>query len=77
MDKEFDLLIKKYVKEGYDLDSIQESFFKNLIKQTNKKRNTKPKTKPKTKKNRKKICRPVILISDSSCDEFENVKRNE
>ena len=38
MDKEFDLLIKKYVKEGYDLDSIQESFFKNLIKQTNKKR---------------------------------------
>lgn len=73
MDKEFDLLIKKYVKEGYDLDSIHESFFKNLNKQTNTKRNT----KPKTKKNRKKICRPVMLISDSSCDEFENVKRNE
>ena len=72
MDKDFDLLIKKYVKEGYDLDSIQESFFKNLNKQTNIKRNK----KQKTKKNRKKICRPVMLISDSSCDEFENIKRN-
>ena len=29
----------------------------------------KPTGKPK--KSRKKICRPVLLISDSSCDEFE------
>jgi hypothetical protein len=66
MEKEFDSIVKKYIKEGKDLDNIQEIFFKVINKNSKK-----PSTK-KTKKNRKRICRPVLLISDSSCDEFEN-----
>ena len=65
MDKEFDLLVKKYLKEGNDIDNIQETFT-NALNKNSKKLSTK-----KTKKNRKRICRPVLLISDSSCDEFE------
>tara|TARA_B100001027_G_C16253801_1_gene325830 strand:+ start:1486 stop:1695 length:210 start_codon:yes stop_codon:yes gene_type:complete len=65
MEKEFDSIVKKYLKEGKDIDSIQEAFLKVLNK------NDKKPSLKKTKKNRKRICRPVMLISDSSCDEFE------
>lgn len=65
MEKEIDSLVSKYLKEGKNIDNIQELFFK-VINKYNKKLSTK-----KTKKNRKKICRPVLLISDSSCDEFD------
>lgn len=65
MEKEFDSIVKKYLKEGKDIDSIQEAFLK-----VSNKNDKKPSLK-KTKKNRKRICRPVMLISDSSCDEFE------
>ena len=65
MEKEFDSIVKKYLKEGKDIDNIQEVFFKVLSK------NDKKPSLKKTKKNRKRICRPVMLISDSSCDEFE------
>lgn len=62
-------IVKKYLDEGENIDTIQEAFFKTVNKYN------KPHTrikKKKTKKNNKKICRPVLLISDSSCDEFEN-----
>lgn len=68
MEKEFDSIVKKYLKEGKDIDNIQEVFFKVLNK--NDKKPSLKKTK-KTRKNNKRICRPVLLISDSSCDEFE------
>ena len=65
MEKEFDSIVKKYLKEGKDIDNIQEVFFKVLNK------NDKKPSKKKTRKNNKRVCRPVLLISDSSCDEFE------
>ena len=68
MEKEFDSIVKKYLKEGKNIDNIQEVFFKVLNK------NDKKPSKKKTKKNMKRICRPVLLISDSSCDEFEERK---
>ena len=67
MEKEINILINKLLKEGNDIDAIQETFFKVVNRSE-----TKPKVK-KTKKNRKKICRPVLLISDSSCDDFDNI----
>jgi hypothetical protein len=67
MDKDFDLLVKKYLKEGNDINIIQETFDKMITK------NSKNLSTKKTKKNRKRICRPVLLISDSSCDEFETI----
>jgi hypothetical protein len=60
-------IIKKYLDKGENIDTIQEAFFKTINKYN--KHHTRTK---KTKKNNKKICRPVLLISDSSCDEFEN-----
>ena len=65
MDKDIDLVIKRYLKQGYSIETLQESFFKVANKYEKKKPTC------KTKKSRKKICRPVLLISDSSCDEFE------
>ena len=65
MEKDFDIIVKKYIKEGKEIDNIQEIFFK-LLNKNDKKPNLK-----RTKKNRKRVCRPVLLISDSSCDEFE------
>ncbi len=67
MDKDFELLVKKYLKEGNDINIIQETFDKMITK------NSKNLSTKKTKKNRKRICRPVLLISDSSCDEFETI----
>ena len=63
-------IVKKYLEKGENIDTIQEVFFKTVNKY-NKPHTRTNKTK-KTKKNNKKICRPVLLISDSSCDEFEN-----
>jgi hypothetical protein len=67
MEKEIDNIIKKFVNDGKTIDSIQEIFFKVVGKYE--------KRVYKTKKNKKKICRPVLLISDSSCDEFDNISR--
>lgn len=65
MEKDIDCVIKKYLKQGVNIETLQESFFK-VVNKYEKKRPA-----CKTKKSRKKICRPVLLISDSSCDEFE------
>ena len=66
MEIEIQNIVKKYLEKGENIDTIQEAFFKTLNKYN------KPHTRTKkTKKNNKKICRPVLLISDSSCDEFE------
>ena len=65
MDKDIDFVIKRYLNQGYSIETLQESFFKVVNKYEKKKPTGKP------KKSRKKICRPVLLISDSSCDEFE------
>ena len=66
MELEFDNIIKKYTNNGNTIDSIQEIFLKVAIKYEKK-------YYKKTKKNRKKFCRPVLLISDSSQDEFDNI----
>tara|TARA_Y100000389_G_C17077122_1_gene324847 strand:+ start:36 stop:245 length:210 start_codon:yes stop_codon:yes gene_type:complete len=67
MEKELETIVKKYLKQGSKIDNIQEVFSKIVNKIENKP------TLKKTKKNRKKICRPVLLISDSSCDDFDNI----
>ena len=67
MEDEINLLVKKYLNKNKNIDSIREIF----IKIFNKYEKNQP--KKKTKKNRVKICRPVLLISDSSCDDFENI----
>jgi len=63
-------IINEGIKDGYDIDSIHEMFLETINKYSNINGRYIQKTK-KTKKARpKKICRPVLLISDSSCDEF-------
>ena len=57
------------LKEGYDLDTIHEYFMQTINKYSQ--RNTY--TKKKKQRKPKKICRPVLLISDSSCDEFSGI----
>jgi hypothetical protein len=56
------------LKEGYDLDTIHEYFMQAINKHSP--RNTYTKKTKKKQRKPKKICRPVLLISDSSCDEF-------
>ena len=67
MENEINVLVKKYLNKNNNVDSIREIFLKIINKYE------KNPPKKKTKKNRKKICRPVLLISDSSCDDFENI----
>ena len=67
MEKEIDLLVKKYLSKDIKIEYINEIFLK--VINTYEKKLSKINNK-KTKKNKKKICRPVLLISDSSCDEF-------
>tara|TARA_B110000114_G_C14914945_1_gene326114 strand:- start:2 stop:214 length:213 start_codon:yes stop_codon:yes gene_type:complete len=67
MEDEINLLVKKYLNKNKNIDSIHEIFLKIFNKYE------KNPPKKKTKKNRVKICRPVLLISDSSCDDFENI----
>jgi len=63
-------IINEGIKDGYDIDSIHEMFLETINKYSNINGRYIQKNK-KTKKARpKKICRPVLLISDSSCDEF-------
>ena len=66
-------IINDGIKNGYDIDSIHEMFLETINKYSNINGRYIQKTK-KTKKTKKvpakKICRPVLLISDSSCDEF-------
>ena len=55
-------LIEKYISEGVNVDNIKKEFLIII--------NEHKKAKPKGKKKRKReICRPVMFISDSSCDE--------
>ena len=64
MENKIEELIKNLISEGNTINDIRLIFNKSInfnIKTCEKK------TK-KTKK--KKICRPVFIISDSSCDEF-------
>lgn len=67
MENEINLLVTKYLNKNTNIESVREVFL-NII---NKYEKNPP--KKKTKKNRKNICRPVLLISDSSCDDFENI----
>ena len=63
MEKEIKILVTKYIKEGYSIDKINETFIEVSNKVVHKK------TKTKKTRKKKKICRPVLFISDSSADE--------
>jgi hypothetical protein len=66
MEKKIEICINQLIKEGYKTQDISAIFNRKLNRQINlTSSNKKPK---KTKK--KKICRSVLVISDSSCDEF-------
>ena len=59
---ELKTLIEKYISEGVNVDNIKKEFLIII--------NEHKKAKPKAKRKRKReICRPVMFISDSSCDE--------
>jgi len=66
MDNKIELFINQLINEGNAVQDIS-ALFNKKINRLNKKNSLKKTTK-KTKK--KKICRPVFIISDSSCDEF-------
>ena len=66
MEKEIKILVTKYIKEGYSIDKINETFIEVSNKVVHKKTE---KTKTKKTRKKKKICRPVLFISDSSADE--------
>jgi len=57
-------MINNGIRDGYDIDTIHEMFLEVISKRETRKPS-------KTKKKTKKICRPALLISDSSCDEFK------
>jgi hypothetical protein len=57
-------LINNGIRDGYDVDDIHEMFLEVIGKHSSI-------PKQKKKKKTKKVCRPVLLISDSSCDEFK------
>ena len=61
MENKIEGLINSLISEGNNINDIRAIFNKTIN------RNIKTCEK-KTKK--KKICRPVFIISDSSCDEF-------
>lgn len=63
-------IINDGIKNGYDIDSIHEMFLETINKYSNINGRYIQKTKKTKKARAKKICRPVLLISDSSCDEF-------
>ena len=61
---ELKTLIERYVSEGIAVNRIKKEFLAIL-----KEHDSKPTNKKKKRKPKKEICRPVMFISDSSCDE--------
>ena len=59
---ELKTLIEKYISEGVAIDNIKKEFL--IIINEHKKAKT-----TKKRKRKREICRPVMFISDSSCDE--------
>ena len=55
-------LVTRYRKEGVSVEHIH-NLFSDIINNIDKPKRSKKKTK--------KICRPVLFISDSSCDEIK------
>lgn len=66
MKNKIEKLIKECLEDGNDIDSINEVFMNAVLKY--KLRVERPLKKIKKSK---KVCRPVLLISDSSCDDFK------
>ena len=61
---ELKTLIDKYVSEGITINRVKKEFLSIL-----KEHESKATTKKKKRKPKREICRPVMFISDSSCDE--------
>ena len=61
---ELKTLIEKYVSEGISINRIKKEFLAIINEKETVYSNKKKKRKPK-----REICRPVMFISDSSCDE--------
>ena len=61
---ELKTLIEKYVSEGISINRIKKEFLAIVNEKETVYSNKKKKRKPK-----REICRPVMFISDSSCDE--------
>ena len=61
---ELKTLIDKYLSEGISINRIKKEFLEVLNEKETIYSNKKKKKKPK-----RDICRPVMFISDSSCDE--------
>ena len=61
---ELKTLIDKYISEGITINRVKKEFLSIL-----KEHESKPTTKKKKRKRKREICRPVMFISDSSCDE--------
>tara|TARA_Y100000591_G_scaffold332395_1_gene369526 strand:+ start:435 stop:626 length:192 start_codon:yes stop_codon:yes gene_type:complete len=59
---ELKTLIEKYISQGVAIDSIKKEFLIIINEHKKAKTNTK-------RKRKREICRPVMFISDSSCDE--------
>ena len=66
MKNKIEKLIKECLEDGNDIDSINEVFMNAVLKY--KLRVERPFKKIKKSK---KVCRPVLIISDSSCDDFK------
>jgi len=61
---ELKTLIEKYVSEGISINRIKKEVLEIVNEKETVYSNKKKKRKPK-----REICRPVMFISDSSCDE--------
>ena len=61
---ELKTLVEKYVSEGISINRIKKEFLEIVNEKETIKSDKKKKRKPK-----REICRPVMFISDSSCDE--------
>ena len=66
INSDFSEIIDKYIEKGITTDLLFNEFSL-IISKLEKKKN-------KTKKKTKKACRPVLFISDSSCDEIKELK---
>ena len=63
---ELKTLIDKYISEGFTINRVKKEFLSILKEHESKVTTEKKKRKRKRKR---EICRPVMFISDSSCDE--------
>lgn len=69
--EKFKSSIRRLIKKGRDNNLLIEDIKKIFEDELD---NVETTTRKKSRKKTKKICRPVMMISDSSCDEMPNYR---